>query len=92
MEMNKEDRIALQAKVVSMIFQGEKDHIKVEELDGGAGVFATHAVKFRGTTAYVASEDDAKTLVAAFTAFMLSLAVRFSDDLVNGRMFAGDKP
>lgn len=92
MEMNKEDRIALQAKVVSMIFQGEKDHIKVEKLDGGTGVLATHAVKFRGTTAYVTSERDAKTLEAAFTALVLSLAVRFSDDLVDGRLFTGDKP
>lgn len=92
MEMNKEDRIALQAKIVQTAFEGTKDHIKVEKLDGGTGVLATHAVKFRGTTAYVASESDAKMLEAAFVTLTLSLAVRFSDDLVNGRMFAGDKP
>lgn len=88
MEMDKEDRIALQAKVVSMVFQGAK----VEELDGGAEVFATHAVKFRDTTAYATSEKDAKTLEAAFQALALSIAVRFSDDLVNGRLFAEDRP
>ena len=90
--MTKEEKLDLHAKIAQAVFDGAKDHVKVEELDGGAGVFATHAVKFRDTTAYVTSERDAETLEAAFTALALSIAVKFSSDLVNGRLFTGDKP
>lgn len=90
--MTKEEKLDLQAKIVQAICKDTKDHVKVEELDGGAGVFATHAVKFRDTAAYVTSEGDAKVLEAAFTALALAIAVQFSNDLVNGGLFAGDKP
>lgn len=86
-----ETRTHIRAAIVKAVMDGIDGEIKAEEVgDGGAGVFATHRVTYRKTVAYVQSEDDAKTLEAAFKALTLHLAVMFASELTGGKPMGGE--
>lgn len=75
-------RAELQRTIVKSIMDDEQRKPVIEELDGGAGVFATHKITFSNHVLYANSEEDAKFAEAALTALNLMMAVRFAGDLV----------
>lgn len=75
-------KTAIRAAIVKTVMDDERSKPTVEELgDGGAGVFATHKVSFRGHELFVHSEEDAEFAKAAVTALNLALAVKFAGEL-----------
>ena len=64
------------------IISDKRNDPVVEEIgDGGAGVFATHKVSFRGHELFVHSEEDAEFAKAAVTSLNLAMAVKFAGEL-----------
>lgn len=89
MSMEKEDgsgmdgaKTAIRAAIVKTVMSDKRNDPVVEELgDGGAGVFATHKVSFRGHELFVHSEEDAEFAKAAVVALNLAMAVKFAGEL-----------
>lgn len=75
-------KTALRKTIMKTVMEDERNKPVVEEIgDGGAGVFATHKVSFRGHELFVHSEEDAEFAKAAVTALNLALAVKFAGEL-----------
>ena len=72
----------LRKTIVKTVMEDERNKTVIEEVgDGGAGVFATHKVTFRGHELFAHSEEDAKFADAAITALNFVMATKLAREL-----------